>query len=50
MGSHKNVVSVEALSDVSGSEGLVMEIAVCDLYQASTKTSVIEFTLEQIIK
>ncbi|CAM9930853.1 unnamed protein product, partial [Laminaria digitata] len=39
MGSHKNLISVEALSDVPGSEGLVMELAYCDLYQASTQTS-----------
>ena len=50
MGSHKSVISVEALSDVAGSEGLIMEIAVCDLYQASMKNSVPEFNLEQIIK
>ena len=41
---------MEALSDVAGSEGLVMEIAVCDLYQASINASVQAFTLEQIIK
>ena len=50
MGSNKNVTYMEALSDVAGSGGLVMEIAVCDLYQVSMKTSVSEFNLEQRIK
>ena len=34
MGPHKNII--EALSDVTGSEGIVMELALCDLYKASS--------------
>ena len=46
---HKNIIGVEALSDVTGSEGIVMELAVCDLYQASSGTSETSFSVSQQI-
>ena len=47
---HANIVDVECLSDVTGSEGLVMEMALCDLLQASGGTSGTVFTLAQLLK
>ena len=50
MGTHKNIVGVESLSDVAGAEGLVMEIAVCDMFKACTGRSVPAFNLAQQIR
>ena len=50
MQNHKNVIGVESLSDVAGSEGLVMEMAVCDMFKACTGRSDIVFTLAQQIR
>lgn len=50
MGTHKFIIGVESLSDVTGSEGLVMEIAVCDMFKASTGRSDTKFTLAQQIR
>lgn len=49
-GTHKYLIGVASLSDVAGSEGLLMEMAVCDLYQACLKKSDPEFGFEQLIK
>lgn len=46
---HKNIIEVEALSDIAGSEGIVMELALCDLFQASVGQSETRFTLSQLI-
>lgn len=50
MGTHKNIIGVESLSDVAGAEGLVMEIAVCDMFKACTGRSVPLFSLAQQIR
>lgn len=50
MKKHKNVIGVESLSDVAGSEGLVMEMALCDMFKACTGRSNIAFTLAQQIR
>ena len=44
---HEKIIDVDCLSDIAGEEGLLMEIAVSDLYQASAGTSNIMFTLSQ---
>lgn len=50
VGAHKNIVSIYALSDVAGSEGVIMEVAVCDLLAATMGTSNPAFTLDQILR
>ena len=50
MKEHKNIVDVFCINDLPGSEGLVMEVAVCDMFIASTGRSNIAFTLAQQIR
>lgn len=50
MGTHANIIGVDCLSDVVGSEGLIMEMAVCDMFKASTGKSEPVFTLAQQLK
>ena len=46
---HKYIIGVEALSDVAGGEGIVMELAMCDLNQAVSGKSETKFTVSQQI-
>ena len=50
VGMHKNIIEVACLNDLEGSEGLLMEVAVCDLYRACLKQTNPAFNLEQQIK
>ena len=49
LNSHKHIIGVEALSDADGCEGIVMELAMCDLNQAFLGTSQKSFSVSQQI-
>lgn len=50
MGTHKNIIAVEELSDVAGSEGITMELAECDLYQTRARRYDTVYSLAQLAK
>ena len=50
LGKHDNIIDIECLSDVVGSEGLIMEMAVCDMLSATTGTCSTSFSVSQQLR
>lgn len=46
---HNLIIGVKCWSDVTGSQGLIMEIAMCEMFKARVKMSEPVFTLGQPI-
>lgn len=50
LGQHDYIISVVCMSDFTGSEGLIMEAALCDLHSAVVGVSPVAFSLAQVIR